>query len=117
MTLTLFTCLLRASCPHALCCVPPLPPEAEKVAFAALVHDRMTEEIYRTPVTSFKASWGGASCVEAQGGAQWTALCLPPRSCSLVCPSFSSPLRSNQSLAASAADSHLRDAPCLLPPR
>ncbi len=27
--------------------------DAEKAAFAALVHDRMTEEIYRQPVRSF----------------------------------------------------------------
>ena len=28
--------------------------EAEKVAFAALVHDRMTEELYSKPLSSFK---------------------------------------------------------------
>lgn len=28
--------------------------EAEKLAFAGLVHDRMTEEVYTRPVASFK---------------------------------------------------------------
>jgi hypothetical protein len=35
--------------------------DAEKAAFAALVHDRMTEEMYRSPVTSFKVQAAGFS--------------------------------------------------------
>ena len=36
--------------------------EAEKVAFAGLVHDRMTEELYTKPASTFK--WVGKMAVK-----------------------------------------------------